>query len=64
MGIQKKEEEDTCGGKPVGEDGKVDYKYALFMYCVSTESWNVSYGSKFYLCFFCNIELSRNLQNT
>uniref|UniRef100_H3CVC9 Pre-mRNA-splicing factor ATP-dependent RNA helicase PRP16 n=1 Tax=Tetraodon nigroviridis TaxID=99883 RepID=H3CVC9_TETNG len=26
MGIQKKEEEDVCGGKPVGEDGKVDYK--------------------------------------
>lgn len=33
MGIQKKEEEDICGGKPVGEDGKVDYKYAVFMYC-------------------------------
>lgn len=52
MGIQKKEEEDTCGGKPVGEDGKVDYKYAVFMYCVSTESWHMSYGSKFYLYFF------------
>ncbi|TWW68055.1 pre-mRNA-splicing factor ATP-dependent RNA helicase PRP16 [Takifugu flavidus] len=26
MGIKKKEEEDVCGGKPVGEDGKVDYR--------------------------------------
>lgn len=26
MGIQKKEEADVSGGKPVGEDGKVDYK--------------------------------------
>lgn len=26
MGIKKKEEEDTSGGKPVGEDGKVDYR--------------------------------------
>lgn len=62
MGIQKKEEEDICGGKPVGEDGKVDYRYAVCR--VSTESWHVSYGSRFYFLFFCNIELSRNLQNT
>uniref|UniRef100_A0A671XQV8 Pre-mRNA-splicing factor ATP-dependent RNA helicase PRP16 n=1 Tax=Sparus aurata TaxID=8175 RepID=A0A671XQV8_SPAAU len=26
MGIQKKEEADVSGGKPVGEDGKVDYR--------------------------------------
>lgn len=32
MGIKKKEEEeDVCGGKPVGEDGKVDYRCAAFM---------------------------------
>lgn len=63
MGIQKKEEEDVCGGKPVGEDGKVDYKYALFVYCVSTESWyDMAAGLFIYL--FCNIELNRNLQNT
>lgn len=46
MGIRKKEEEDICGGKPVGEDGKVDYRYAVCR--VSTESWHVSYGSRFY----------------
>lgn len=32
MGIKKKEEEDICGGKPVGEDGKVDYRCAAFVY--------------------------------
>uniref|UniRef100_A0A8C4HPA9 RNA helicase n=1 Tax=Dicentrarchus labrax TaxID=13489 RepID=A0A8C4HPA9_DICLA len=26
MGVKKKEEEDLSGGKPVGEDGKVDYR--------------------------------------
>lgn len=52
MGIQKKEEEDVCGGKPVGEDGKVDYKYELFMYYVTTGSCHVSYGSRFYLYVF------------
>lgn len=52
MGIQKKEEEDLCGGKPVGEDGKVDYKYAVFMYCASIESCHVSYGSMFYYIYF------------
>lgn len=52
MGIKKKEEEDVCGGKPVGEDGKVDYKYAVFTYCSSTKSWHVSYGSRFYFYFF------------
>lgn len=31
MGIKKKEEEDVCGGKPVGEDGKVDYRCAVFI---------------------------------
>lgn len=29
MGIKKKEEEDISGGKPVGEDGKVDYRCAV-----------------------------------
>lgn len=42
MGIKKKEEEDVCGGKPVGEDGKVDYRCAVFMYWVSTQSLHVS----------------------
>lgn len=51
MGIKKKEEEDICGGKPVGEDGKVDYRWAVFAYWVSTQSLHVSYGSGFYSYF-------------
>uniref|UniRef100_A0A674NXX0 RNA helicase n=1 Tax=Takifugu rubripes TaxID=31033 RepID=A0A674NXX0_TAKRU len=51
MGIKKKEEEDVCGGKPVGEDGKVDYRCAVFVCWVSTQSLHASYGSRFYSYF-------------
>lgn len=64
MGIQKKEEEDLCGGKPVGEDGKVDYKYAVFFVLCKHRVLSCELWQHVLLYIFLNVGLSRNLQNT